>query len=82
MQTCVYMSGRKKGGGSMDLYTHYHCLSISSGTGTFGRVYLTRFRTTNKYYAMKVLKKSEVVRLKQVSGSGAIYENKGRGKGS
>ncbi|KAI8146706.1 camp-dependent protein kinase 9 [Fennellomyces sp. T-0311] len=36
------------------------------GTGTFGRVYLTRFRTTNKYYAMKVLKKSEVVRLKQV----------------
>ncbi|KAI7885358.1 camp-dependent protein kinase 9 [Lichtheimia hyalospora FSU 10163] len=37
------------------------------GTGTFGRVYLTRFRTTNKYYAMKVLKKSEVVRLKQAS---------------
>ncbi|CDS05144.1 Putative cAMP-dependent protein kinase 9 [Lichtheimia ramosa] len=36
------------------------------GTGTFGRVYLTRFRTTNKYYAMKVLKKAEVVRLKQV----------------
>ncbi|SAM04911.1 hypothetical protein [Absidia glauca] len=36
------------------------------GTGTFGRVYLTKFKTTNKYYAMKVLKKSEVVRLKQV----------------
>ncbi|KAI7879790.1 kinase-like protein [Lichtheimia hyalospora FSU 10163] len=36
------------------------------GTGTFGRVYLTRFRSTNKFYAMKVLKKSEVVRLKQV----------------
>ncbi|KAI8093305.1 camp-dependent protein kinase 9 [Halteromyces radiatus] len=36
------------------------------GTGTFGRVYLTKFKTTNKFYAMKVLKKSEVVRLKQV----------------
>ncbi|KAJ3007479.1 hypothetical protein HKX48_009104 [Thoreauomyces humboldtii] len=36
------------------------------GTGTFGRVYLTRFKDTNQYYAMKVLKKVEVVRLKQV----------------
>ncbi|ORY92103.1 kinase-like domain-containing protein [Syncephalastrum racemosum] len=36
------------------------------GTGTFGRVYLTQFKATNKFYAMKVLKKSEVVRLKQV----------------
>jgi hypothetical protein len=37
-----------------------------SGTGTFGRVYLVRHRPTNKYYAMKTLKKTEVVRLKQV----------------
>ncbi|KAG0293540.1 hypothetical protein BGZ96_002709 [Linnemannia gamsii] len=36
------------------------------GTGTFGRVYLTKFRQNQTYYAMKVLKKSEVVRLKQV----------------
>ncbi|ORX61952.1 Pkinase-domain-containing protein [Hesseltinella vesiculosa] len=36
------------------------------GTGTFGRVSLAKFKTTNKYYAIKVLKKSEVVRLKQV----------------
>ncbi|KAJ3182552.1 hypothetical protein HDU85_002651 [Gaertneriomyces sp. JEL0708] len=36
------------------------------GTGTFGRVYLTRFRNTNQFYAMKVLKKVEVVKLKQV----------------
>ncbi|KAI7851692.1 camp-dependent protein kinase 9 [Circinella umbellata] len=36
------------------------------GTGTFGRVYLTKFKATSKFYAMKVLKKSEVVRLKQV----------------
>ncbi|KAJ2956735.1 hypothetical protein NQZ79_g7447 [Umbelopsis isabellina] len=36
------------------------------GTGTFGRVYLARLRDSQKYYAMKVLKKQEVVRLKQV----------------
>ncbi|KAJ3194934.1 hypothetical protein HK101_001544 [Irineochytrium annulatum] len=36
------------------------------GTGTFGRVYLSRFKNSDQYYAMKVLKKSEVVRLKQV----------------
>ncbi|KAF9971240.1 hypothetical protein BGZ73_005842 [Actinomortierella ambigua] len=36
------------------------------GTGTFGRVYLAKFRHDHSYYAMKVLKKSEVVRLKQV----------------
>ncbi|KAF9995229.1 hypothetical protein BGZ79_011105 [Entomortierella chlamydospora] len=35
-------------------------------TGTFGRVYLTRLQQDQKFYAMKVLKKSEVVRLKQV----------------
>ncbi len=36
------------------------------GTGTFGRVYLCRFKETQKFYAMKILKKVEVVRLKQV----------------
>lgn len=36
------------------------------GTGTFGRVYLTQHSETHKFYAMKVLKKVEVVRLKQV----------------
>ncbi|KAF9962733.1 hypothetical protein BGZ70_007941 [Mortierella alpina] len=36
------------------------------GTGTFGRVYLTKFRHDHSFYAMKVLKKTEVVRLKQV----------------
>ncbi|KAG9290589.1 hypothetical protein G9A89_020959 [Geosiphon pyriformis] len=36
------------------------------GTGTFGRVFLTKFKHTENYYAMKVLKKVEVVRLKQV----------------
>ncbi|KAG0298291.1 hypothetical protein BGZ98_000256 [Dissophora globulifera] len=36
------------------------------GTGTFGRVYLAKFRHDHTFYAMKVLKKTEVVRLKQV----------------
>ncbi|KAJ2005420.1 cAMP-dependent protein kinase catalytic subunit [Coemansia thaxteri] len=36
------------------------------GTGSFGRVRLVRHQATNKYYAMKVLKKSHVVRAKQV----------------
>ncbi|KAI8074782.1 kinase-like domain-containing protein [Gongronella butleri] len=36
------------------------------GTGSFGRVHLTQSRHNHRYYAMKVLKKSEVVRLKQV----------------
>jgi len=36
------------------------------GTGTFGKVYLVKHKVTGKYYAMKTLKKTEVVRLKQV----------------
>ncbi|KAJ3387359.1 hypothetical protein HDU92_001993 [Lobulomyces angularis] len=36
------------------------------GTGTFGRVYLSKDAKTSTFYAMKVLKKSEIVRLRQV----------------
>ncbi|KAI8343230.1 camp-dependent protein kinase 2 [Chlamydoabsidia padenii] len=36
------------------------------GTGSFGRVHLIKSRVNARHYAMKVLKKSEVVRLKQV----------------
>ncbi|KAL1915968.1 uncharacterized protein VTP21DRAFT_6356 [Calcarisporiella thermophila] len=36
------------------------------GTGTFGRVYLAKFKRNGSYYAMKVLKKAELVRLKQI----------------
>ncbi|KAI8608688.1 kinase-like domain-containing protein [Chytriomyces sp. MP71] len=36
------------------------------GTGSFGRVHMVRLKATGKYYAMKVLKKNEVVKMKQV----------------
>ncbi|KAG2223680.1 hypothetical protein INT45_007258, partial [Circinella minor] len=39
------------------------------GTGSFGRVHLVQSRVNTRYYAVKVLKKSEVVRLKQVAHS-------------
>lgn len=36
------------------------------GTGSFGRVHLSQSKHNGRYYAIKVLKKFEVVRLKQV----------------
>lgn len=36
------------------------------GTGSFGRVKLARHKQTNKYYALKMLKKSDIVKSKQV----------------
>jgi len=36
------------------------------GTGSFGRVHLVKHIATSKYYAMKVLRKNEIVKLKQV----------------
>jgi len=36
------------------------------GTGTFGRVVLSRHAETRKYYALKMMAISEVIRLKQV----------------
>lgn len=36
------------------------------GTGSFGRVKLARHKKTNKIYAIKMLKKAEILRLKQV----------------
>ncbi len=42
--------------------------NIFAGTGTFGRVQLVKYVSKNveKYFAMKILRKTEVVRLKQV----------------
>lgn len=48
---------------SLDQFERYETL----GTGTFGRVYLVQHMPTKKHFAMKILRKKTVVRLKQVS---------------
>ena len=54
--------------------TRPHCqLKLSNfilqrtlGTGSFGRVHLVQSKVNKHYYALKVLKKAEIVKLKQV----------------
>jgi protein kinase X len=41
-------------------------LLTTLGTGTFGRVRLVKVKPEENYYALKMLKKSEIIRLKQV----------------
>ncbi|CAO3701754.1 unnamed protein product [Rhizopus stolonifer] len=36
------------------------------GTGSFGRVHLIQSKVNNRFYALKILKKKEIVKLKQV----------------
>lgn len=36
------------------------------GTGSFGRVKLAKSKSTGKYVAIKILKKAEIIKLKQV----------------
>ncbi|KAJ3077530.1 camp-dependent protein kinase catalytic subunit, partial [Quaeritorhiza haematococci] len=36
------------------------------GTGSFGRVHLVRYKVDRRHYAMKVLRKTEIVKLRQV----------------
>lgn len=36
------------------------------GSGSFGRVHLVRTKLDNKFFAMKVLRKSEIIKLRQV----------------
>ncbi|KAM3129709.1 hypothetical protein pb186bvf_018222 [Paramecium bursaria] len=45
--------------------TDYEILQ-TLGTGSFGRVRLSKQKSTNKFVALKILKKSEILRLKQV----------------
>eukprot|EP00760_Papus_ankaliazontas_P014266 PhM_4_TR16012/c0_g1_i1/m.2113 len=41
-------------------------LKETLGTGTFGRVRLCRHKSSNKFFALKILKKQEILRMKQV----------------
>ncbi|XJO72278.1 hypothetical protein BDV3_003416 [Batrachochytrium dendrobatidis] len=36
------------------------------GTGSFGRVHLVKLKSNNKFYAMKVLRKTDIVKMRQV----------------
>ncbi|KAJ3326764.1 camp-dependent protein kinase catalytic subunit [Blyttiomyces sp. JEL0837] len=47
------------------LLTDFH-IDRTLGTGSFGRVHLVRLRSSGKFYAMKVLRKNEIVKMKQV----------------
>jgi serine/threonine protein kinase len=39
-------------------------LSTTVGTGSFGRVRIAKIKDNDKPYALKMLKKSEIIRLK------------------
>lgn len=54
---------------SMELSKNTFTVGTTLGTGTFGRVRLVSYRHKNKktfYFALKMLKKTEIIRLKQV----------------
>ena len=42
-------------------------VSVTLGTGSFGRVRFVTHKETNTHWAIKILKKFEVIRLQQVS---------------
>lgn len=44
------------------------------GTGSFGRVRLAKDKSSGKFFAMKILKKHDIIKLKQVDH--VISENK------
>ncbi|XP_063682792.1 cAMP-dependent protein kinase catalytic subunit PRKX-like isoform X1 [Bolinopsis microptera] len=54
--------GGKDDGLTLENLTHICTL----GTGTFGRVVLTQHNLTKAYYALKILKMSEILRLRQL----------------
>nr|CDS27742.1 cAMP dependent protein kinase catalytic subunit [Hymenolepis microstoma] len=59
-----------KGNASWDVFTRIRTL----GKGAFGRVLLVRYKDTEKYYAMKVLSKLDIVKSRQITS--AILEKK------
>lgn len=54
-----------------------HCRSLwtfSLGTGSFGRVHLVRSRHNGRFYAVKVLNKEKVIKMKQVEHTNSERE--------
>jgi hypothetical protein len=49
-------------------------IGVTLGTGSFGRVHVVQYKKTGKYYAMKVLKKKEIIHLNQVDHINAERE--------
>ena len=41
-------------------------VSVTLGTGSFGRVKLAKHKATGEYCALKILKKNDIIKLKQV----------------
>ena len=41
-------------------------LGVTLGTGSYGRVRIAKNKKTNEYFALKILKKAEIIKLKQV----------------
>lgn len=68
----LYKSARSiaQGNAQLDEFERLKTL----GTGSFGRVLLVQHRQKQEYYAMKVLEKAKVVKLKQVEHT--LYEKK------
>jgi protein kinase A len=40
---------------------------LFSGEGTFGRVYLVQHKLTEQFFALKVMKKATIIKMKQIS---------------
>ena len=45
---------------------HEFDVGVTLGTGSFGRVRFATYRASGKNYAIKMLKKSEIIRFHQV----------------
>lgn len=56
----------KKKGGLKKIALEDYTIKQTVGTGSFGRVKLVLHQKENRYYAMKILKKVEIIKLKQV----------------
>ena len=48
------------------IYQIKHLTSVHAGIGTFGQVKLARGRADGRHYALKVLRKEQLLRLRQV----------------